>query len=56
MTASQYRGQLERKRKQRVEAEKKAGEYRTKESNKRAEASQGSSGGSKDQEPGDSEE
>lgn len=38
MSASQYRGQLERKRKQRVDAEKKAGEYRTKESKKRAEA------------------
>lgn len=31
MSASQYRGQLERKQKQRFEAEKKAGEYRTKE-------------------------
>ena len=38
MSASQLRGQLERKRKQRVEAEKKSGEYRTKESSKRAEA------------------
>lgn len=38
MSASQYRGQLERKQKQRFEAEKKAGEYRTKESKKRAEA------------------
>lgn len=38
MSASQFRGQLERKRKQRFEAEKKAGEYRTKESKKRAEA------------------
>ncbi len=38
MSASQSRGQLERKRKQRIEAEKKAGEYRTKESKKRAEA------------------
>ena len=38
MSASQYRGQLERKRKQRVEAEKKAGDYRSKESTKRAEA------------------
>lgn len=33
-----YRGQLNRKRKQRVEAEKKAGEYRVKESNQRTEA------------------
>lgn len=38
MSASQYRGQLDRKRKQRVDAEKKAGEYRIKESKKRAEA------------------
>lgn len=36
--SQQYRGELERKRKQRVDAEKKAGEYRIKESNKRAEA------------------
>ena len=38
MSASQFRSQLDRKRKQRVEAEKKAGKYRTKESQKRAEA------------------
>jgi hypothetical protein len=38
MSASQYRSQLERKRKQRIDAEKKAGDYRTKESKKRAEA------------------
>src|SRR5919107_3775396 len=38
MSASQFRSQLDRKRRQRVEAEKKAGEYRTKESQKRAEA------------------
>lgn len=38
MSASQYRRQLENKRKQRVEAEKKAGEYRAKESTKRAAA------------------
>jgi hypothetical protein len=36
MSVSQYRSQLERKRKQRIEAEKKAGEYRTKESKKRS--------------------
>ena len=36
MTASQYGDQLERKRKQRVETEKKAREYRIKESQKRA--------------------
>ena len=38
MSAGQYRSQLERKRNQRVDAEKKVGEYRTKESKKRAEA------------------
>lgn len=38
MSANQYRGQLERKRQQRVDAEKKAGDYRSKESVKRAEA------------------
>lgn len=38
MSASQYRRQLERKRAQRVEAEKKAAKYRSKESAKRAEA------------------
>jgi hypothetical protein len=36
VSASQYRGQLERNREQRIAAEKKAGEYRTKESTKRA--------------------
>ena len=39
MSASQYRSQLERKRKQRVEAEKRAGDYRTKETQKRTAAS-----------------
>lgn len=38
MSANQYRGQLERKRKQRLDAEKRAGEARAKESKKRAEA------------------
>lgn len=38
LSASQYRAQLERKRKQRIEAEKKAGENRAKESKKRADA------------------
>ena len=38
MSVSMYRGQLDRKRKQRLEADKKAGEYRAKESKKRAEA------------------
>jgi hypothetical protein len=47
MSASQFRGRLERKRKQRVEAEKKSGEYRTKESNKHAEAVKSRQGASK---------
>ncbi len=38
MSASQYRRQLERKRKQRVDAEKKVGEFRAKESRTRADA------------------
>ncbi len=38
MGASQYRGQLERKRKQRIEAERRAGEYRSKETAKRSAA------------------
>ena len=38
MSASQYRSQLDRKRKQRIDADKKAGEYRSKESAKRADA------------------
>lgn len=38
MSAQQYRNQFNNKRKQRVDAEKKAGEYRSKESKKRAEA------------------
>ncbi|ALG86430.1 CHAT domain-containing protein [Gordonia phthalatica] len=38
MSANQYRAQLQRKREQRLTAEKKAGEYRAKESTKRAEA------------------
>ena len=38
MSASSYRSQLERKRAQRVDADKKAGEFRSKESKKRAEA------------------
>ncbi|WP_280300817.1 CHAT domain-containing protein [Nocardia abscessus] len=38
MSANQYRSQLTSKRKQRIDAEKKAGEFRTKESKKRAEA------------------
>lgn len=38
MSANQYRGQLDRKRQQRIDADKKAGEYRSKESKKRTEA------------------
>ncbi|MGH3788248.1 MAG: hypothetical protein ACRDRG_17260 [Pseudonocardiaceae bacterium] len=38
MSASQYRGQLDRKRKQRWASEEKAGEYRTRESQKRTAA------------------
>ena len=38
MSASLYRNQLDRKRKQRVDADRKAGEQRTKESQKRADA------------------
>lgn len=38
MSASQYRSQLNRKRSHRVDAEKKAGEQRSKESSKRADA------------------
>jgi hypothetical protein len=38
MSANQYRGQLDRKRKQRIDAEKKAGELRSKETGKRTAA------------------
>jgi hypothetical protein len=38
MSASMYRGQLDRKRKQRLDAERRANEYRSKESAKRNEA------------------
>jgi hypothetical protein len=38
VSASQYRSQLERKRRQRVDAEKKAGEFRKKEADKRTAA------------------
>lgn len=38
MSASQHRGQRDRKRKQRIEAEKKAGNYRSKETAKRTDA------------------
>lgn len=38
MSVSQVRSQLERKRKQRLDAEKKLGEFRTKESSKFSEA------------------
>lgn len=39
MSASQYRRQLENKQKQQMDAERRVGEYRTKESKKRADAS-----------------
>jgi len=39
MAVNQYRSQLDRKRRQRVEAEQKSGEYRNKESKNRTEAS-----------------
>ncbi|MGL5864248.1 MAG: hypothetical protein ACRCYX_00035, partial [Dermatophilaceae bacterium] len=38
MSSSMYRGQLDRKLKQRLDADNKAGEYRSRESIKRAEA------------------
>lgn len=38
MSAHMYRGQLDQKRKQRLEAERKAGDSRSKESAKRADA------------------
>lgn len=47
MSASQYRGQLDRKRKQRIDADKKAGDYRSKESTKRAEAAKARQAASK---------
>lgn len=40
MSTNQYRSELERKRKQRIDAEKKAASYRVKESSKRAQAAQ----------------
>jgi hypothetical protein len=39
LSSTQYRSEMERKRKQRNEAEMKAGEYRSKESQKRSEPS-----------------
>ena len=47
MSTSHYRGQLERKRKQRIEAERKAGEYRNKEAAKRTSAAKARSTASK---------
>lgn len=38
MSSAQYRRELDRKRKQRIDAESKVAEYRTEESKKRAEA------------------
>ncbi|WP_068929382.1 hypothetical protein [Planobispora rosea] len=47
MGASQYRSQLERKRKQRIEAEKKAGERRSKETDERTAAAKARAAASK---------
>ena len=47
MSASQYRGQLDRKRKQRMDAEKRAGEYRNKETLKRSAAAKSRSAADK---------
>lgn len=47
MSASQYRRQLEAKRKQRVEAEKQVGKYRAKEAQKRADAAKARQAASK---------
>ncbi|QXJ25794.1 hypothetical protein AGRA3207_007344 [Actinomadura graeca] len=47
MSASQYRSQLKRKRKQRLDAQKKAGEYRSKETRKRSEVAKARSAASK---------
>lgn len=47
MSASQYRSQLESKRKQRIDAEGKAGVFRSKESAKRADAARARLGASK---------
>ena len=47
MSASQYRGQLERKRKQRVDADRMVGGYRSKESTKRAQAAKARQAASK---------
>lgn len=47
MSASQYRGQLDRKRKQRMDAEKRAGEYRNKETVKRSAAAKSRSAADK---------
>lgn len=47
MSSQQYRIQLERKRQQRTDTEKKAGEYRSKESSKRTQAAQARAAASK---------
>lgn len=47
MSAAQYRSQLERKRRQRIDAEKKAGEYRNKETEKRTAAAKARAAASK---------
>lgn len=51
MSTSQYRGQLERKRKQRMDADRKAGEFRIKESKKRAEAAKAAEAARKTKSP-----
>lgn len=51
MSADQVRRQLEQKRKQRTDAEKKAGEYRIKESNKRADADKARQAATKSKSP-----
>lgn len=47
MSASQYRRQLDRKRKQRIDAERKAGDYRSKETTKRTAAAKARAAASK---------
>jgi len=51
MSANQYRSQLDRKRKQRAAAEKKVGEYRTKEADKRAAAAKARAAASRSNSP-----
>jgi hypothetical protein len=51
MSANQYRGELARKRKQRVDAEKKASEFRVKEAAKRSDASKARASAAKSSSP-----